>query len=295
MTGMMMVLMIAADIHVRASNGCASVEEIRAALEAAEIDPSESVTVTVVPNASNEEPHRVFVDAQLLGVLPMHRETALRAVECADVPALIVVWLGQHRHDAAAAVFVPPPAVTNKAKPRVVADRPNTIDAMDQREWSPCAGPPPCLTFRGGVGLGATIDGPMIIAETGWQFASPWGISAGATLNANPVGVYPAGFLGVLYSAPVGSFEISGRGALAVGQTNVTTLEVAPVGEQQCPAPGTQPATIEKHQTRLFVGPRLSMRARWAWGYLEGGAVWQLGAKLTPEVFAVVGVQLFGA
>jgi hypothetical protein len=228
-------------------------------------------------------------------VPPMHRETLLRTVECADVPMLIVVWLGQHRNDAAPTVFVTP--TTTKPKPSVaiaVDPPPNKIEAMDQRDWSPCTGPPPCGTFRGGLGLGASTDGAILNADTAWQFAGSFGLAVGANLTASQQGVFPAGFAGVLYSTHISDFEFGGIGALSVGQTNVTTSVVAPVNEQECPPPGTPPRTIDKNDTRLFVGPRLSMRARWAWGYVEGGAVWQLGADLTPKVFAIAGVQLFG-
>src|SRR5688572_17667898 len=141
-----LLLTLAANLDVTGPV-CVDAAHVSRALDAiGGLDPAEQVRVTVTPKDENNLDLEIFIAT--IGAPTLTRTTPLRAVECKDVPDLVVVLVTSMRRERSEAIekekkkFVsdtwrPAPAPRRVARPRV-----EDVPVYTTEAWGPCSGPP---------------------------------------------------------------------------------------------------------------------------------------------------------
>ena len=323
MIALLVLTSVVADIAIDSDEACVAAGDVVAAIDAtAALDPADDVRVLLTrdapPAATSDEPAArasttpwfVVVDAALARGAPLHREARLRDVECADVPALVALWLRDHQRSTAvplpdaldpvvvddvtlpathgvAAPPPPPPRAPLPARDPVVQASPMVPGA------GACDGPMACGGLTVDVGVGVTTRGAAIVGDVAWPVL-PQVVSVGSAFVDADGGGSGGTAVGLGYLLHEHDVALRGTAALAVGSAPVADSRPAS-SKSACVVPAsTSPSTERDLALRPWAGPQLSARARWGWAFVELGARYRVGVDAEPEVFGVVGLQLLG-
>lgn len=287
---------VAADLHVHAVDGCVAADDVAAAFVDDPIDVAELVTVSVLRNDAPDEPYRLLVTASLIGAPLLARETTLRPIECADVPALVRVWIMAQR------ATVPPPAPlpTPKSKPSPSSSRSPSRSRAEAPRYLledtdlDLAGPPSIMGLGLNVSVGPSSSGFRGAADFSYDVWGPFAVVAGADVAIDDNGdLSPGGQFGVRAVTRIVDADVSLRGLVIGGRGSDVTNSSGSTADN-CLDDVADPKSISRTVSRAFFGPAVAARARYGWFFVEGGSMWRVGIDPLPGIYGAVGVTLVG-
>jgi hypothetical protein len=251
---------------VRGADDCVDVDALSRALDdVGGIDAAERVTLAVV--ARDDGGYELDIELLLIGVPRFTRTTALRPVECKDVPELVALLVATLRREHANAPSPSPPPIdawrpAPERRRRLAAD---STTAEVEGCFTSCLQPPELGPFSLSAAMGGDLwSGLRLQADVGIEVTPQLALLIVA--DASRLG--SAAHFGAAWRTVVEELDLSARAALGGGV-----------------APGL-------HRPSPYLSPVLSARARWGWLFVEAGTSWQLGVAPWPGAYAQAGIAL---